>query len=92
MIRIGVIGNAGRGCYLRWEASISFSSGRDIRKSRARLPEGMDLFEALAEGARFEISTAPETIDLDLLLAFRSQALTNESEEGDEPIKTDGTR
>ena len=46
----------------------------------------------LAEGARFENPTAPETIDLDLLLSFRSQSLTEESEAGEEPIKTDGTR
>ena len=30
----------------------------------------------MAEGARFENPTAPETIDLDLLLSFRSQSLT----------------
>ena len=46
----------------------------------------------MAEGARFENPAAPETIDLDLLLSFRSQSLTEESEAGEEPIKTDGTR
>jgi hypothetical protein len=46
----------------------------------------------VAEGARFENPTAPETIDLDLLLSFRSQSLTEESEIGEEPIKHDRTR
>lgn len=46
----------------------------------------------IVEGARFENPTAPETIDLDLLLSFRSQSLTAESGAGEEPIKTDGTR
>ena len=46
----------------------------------------------VAEGASFESPTAPETIDLDLLLSFRSQSLTEESKEGEEPIKPDRTR
>lgn len=46
----------------------------------------------MAEGARFEAPTVPETIDLDLLLSFRSQSLTEESEAGEKPIKTDRTR
>ena len=46
----------------------------------------------MAEGARFENPTAPETIDIDLLLLFRYQSLTEESEAGEEPIKTDGPR
>ncbi len=46
----------------------------------------------MAEGARFENPTAPETIDLDLLLSFRCQSLTEESQAGEEPIKPDGTR
>jgi hypothetical protein len=45
----------------------------------------------VAEGARFETPTAPETIDLDLLLSFRSQLLTEESEVGKKPIQTDRT-
>jgi hypothetical protein len=50
------------------------------------------MYREMAEGARFEIPTAPETIDLDLLLSFRSQSLTEESEAGEEPIKIDGAR
>ena len=46
----------------------------------------------MAEGARFETPATPETIDLDLLLPFRSQSLIEESEADEEPIKTDGTR
>jgi len=52
----------------------------------------MRILMSLAEGARFENPTAPETIDLDLLLSFRSQSLTEDSEAGEEPTKTDGTR
>lgn len=48
--------------------------------------------DSLAEGARFQTPTALETIDLDLLLSFRCQSLTEESEAGEEPINTDGTR
>ena len=44
------------------------------------------------ETARFENPTAPETIDLDLLLSFRSQSLTEESKAGKEPINSDRTR
>ena len=51
-----------------------------MKKSRGRLPECIDLFEALAEGARFENPTGSETIDLDILLSFRSQSLTVELE------------
>ena len=47
--------------------------------------------ENMAEGARFENPEASETINLDLFLSFRSQSLTEESEPGEEPIKTDGT-
>ena len=36
---------------------------------------------------RVEASTAPETIDLDLLLSFRSQSLTGDQEAGEEPMK-----
>ena len=46
----------------------------------------------VAEGARFQNSEAVETIDLDLLLSFRSQSLTEESEAGEDPLKPDGTR
>jgi hypothetical protein len=52
----------------------------------------MNILVSLVEGARFENPTAPETIDLDLLLSFRSQSLTEESQTGEETIKTDGTR
>ena len=52
----------------------------------------MNLLVSLAEGARFENPEAPETIDLDLLLSFRSQSLTEESAADETPIKTDGTR
>ena len=52
----------------------------------------MNLLVSLAEGARFENPTASETIDLDLLLSFRFQSLTDESEAGEEPIKTEGTQ
>jgi len=45
-----------------------------------------------SEGARFETPTAAETIDIDLLLSFRSQSLTDESELEEKSIETDGTR
>ena len=48
--------------------------------------------ENVAEGARFEIPAAPETIGRDLILLVRSQSLTAESEVGEEPIKPDGKR
>ena len=64
--------------------------GERVRKSRAV----RDLLCPLQgrEGARFENSTAPETIDLDLLLSVRSQSLTKELEAGEKPIKPDRTR
>jgi hypothetical protein len=46
----------------------------------------------MAEWARFENPEALETIDLDLLLSFRSQSLAEESEADETPIKIDGTR
>jgi hypothetical protein len=46
----------------------------------------------MAEGARFEAPTGPETIDLDLALSVRSQSLTEESEADEEPVKHDLTR
>ena len=46
----------------------------------------------MAEGARFENPTAPETIDLDLAPSFRSQSLTEDSEVEETLIKLDGTR
>ena len=48
--------------------------------------------QEVAEGAKFETLTAPETIDLDLLLSIRSQSLTAQSKEGEKPIKPDQTR
>ena len=44
------------------------------------------------ERARFEITDTPETIDLDLLLSFQSQSVTDELEANESPIKTDRTR
>ena len=52
----------------------------------------MNLLVSLAEGARFENSTAVETIGSDLTSSFRSQSLTAQSEVGEEPIKPDRTR
>jgi hypothetical protein len=46
----------------------------------------------VAEGARFETTDTPETIDLDLLLSFQSQSVTDELEADESPIKTDPTR
>ena len=46
----------------------------------------------MVEGARFETPEAPETIGPDLTSSLRSQSLTEESEAGEEPIKTDETR
>ena len=45
-----------------------------------------------AERAKFENSTAPETIGPDLTPSFRSQSLTEELEAGEEPVKPDRTR
>ena len=45
-----------------------------------------------ADGARFENTTDPETIDLDLLLSFRCQSLTDESETWKKPIIPDRAR
>ena len=42
------------------------------------------------EAGSFENPTVPETIDLDLLLSFRSQSLTEESEAGEEPLNPMG--
>ena len=46
----------------------------------------------MAEGARFENATAPETIDLDLLLSLRFPLLTGEAETCENPIKPDRVR
>ena len=46
----------------------------------------------MAEGARFENPTAPETIGSNLFSSFGSQSLTVESKAGDEPIKPDRAR
>jgi hypothetical protein len=43
-------------------------------------------------GARFENTTAPETISTERVSSNKSQSLTEESEAGEEPIKTDRTR
>jgi hypothetical protein len=45
----------------------------------------------MAEGARFENPTPPETIVPDLASSFQSQSLPMESETVETPIKTDGT-
>ena len=50
----------------------------------------MILLVSLAEGARFETPTAAETIDIDLLLSFRPQSLTDESETEEKSIETIG--
>lgn len=46
----------------------------------------------MAEGARFENSTAPETIGPDLVSPFQSQSVTEESEVEKLPINADRTR
>lgn len=45
----------------------------------------------LAEGARFEASTVSETIGSDSTSSVQSQSLTEESEAGEEPVKSDRT-
>ena len=45
-----------------------------------------------AERAKFENSTAPETIGPDLTPSFRSQSHPEESEIGAEPVEPDWTR
>jgi hypothetical protein len=59
-----------------------------------RQPRSLPRFacQEMAEGARFENPTDPETIDPDLPLSFCSQSLTEELEVGEEPIKHDRTR
>ncbi len=47
--------------------------------------------EILAEGARFETPAVAETIVPNRISSFQSQSLTEESEIGEEPIKTDRT-
>lgn len=46
----------------------------------------------MREGGRFETPTVSETMGPDLTSSVRSQSLTEESEAGEEPVKTDGTR
>jgi hypothetical protein len=46
----------------------------------------------LADGARFENPTSPETIGPNLISSFRYQIFTEELEVGEKPIKPDGTR
>ena len=43
-----------------------------------RQPKSLPRFayQKMAEGARFETPTSPETIDLDLLLSFHSQSFS----------------
>jgi hypothetical protein len=50
------------------------------------------IYGEMAEGTRFEATPASETIGPDLLLSFRSQSLTAESETDETPIKIDWTR
>jgi hypothetical protein len=53
---------------------LSCCSGADI-EAKVKV-EVMNLRILLAEGARFETTDTPETIDLDLLLSFQSQSFT----------------
>ena len=46
----------------------------------------------MAEGARFENTPALETIGTEQVSSNKSQSLTEESEAGEEPIKTDRTQ
>ena len=48
--------------------------------------------DGMAEGARFESSTDPETIGLDLVQSFSTQALTEDSETGKNSMKSHRTR
>ena len=73
-------------------AETSYCSGVGIRKTKRRLTEVRNLLMSLAEGARFESPTAPETIGSNPVSSFGSQSLTAESEAGDDPIKPDRTR
>ena len=74
--------------------------GASGRKTRAlmnvivRQPRSLPSFayQKMAEWARFEASTAPETIGPDLVQSVRSQLLTEALEAGEEPIKSDGPR
>ena len=59
---------------------------------KLRMTETMNLLVSLAEGARFENPTAPETIGPDLISSFQTQSLTAESEADGEPIKRDRAR
>jgi hypothetical protein len=49
-------------------------------------------YQEMAEGARFEASTAPETIGPDLVQSVRSQLLTEALEAGEKPIESDEAR
>ena len=49
-------------------------------------------YQKMAEGARFEATSAPETIGANLAQSFRFQSLTDKSEAGEELVKTDRTR
>jgi len=71
------------------EASAPIPSVRgNIRVRLQRLHSKL----CMMEGARFENVDGGENIDRDLLSSFSSQSVTEESEEGREPIKTDGER
>ena len=50
------------------------------------------MYREMAEGARFEASTVPETMGSDLGSSFQSQSFTEESWADEPPIKTDGPR
>ena len=45
----------------------------------------------MAEGARFENTSGPETIVPDLLSSVQSQSLTEESESWEAPVRPDRT-
>jgi hypothetical protein len=61
------------------------SSGRTTSKHQL---EG----DYMAEGERFENTSAPETIDPDLLSSVQSQSFTDESVPNETPIKHDRAR
>jgi hypothetical protein len=70
------------------------SKTRTLMNVIVRQPRSLPSFayQEMAEGARFENSTAPETIGRDSISSFHSQSVTEESEVGEEPIKPDRPR
>ena len=52
----------------------------------------MNLLTSLAERARFENATAPETMGPDLISSDQSQSLTDDFEVGETPIKANWTQ